>query len=131
LGLAVDELTCPAVVIEPVEMRIVNFTALKPSVKRARLSGHWYLERVSQGQAMKEQTHKVGACCVSEAGYRAQAVQRRTPLHIQAARVAGVEIPNQKRIEFALQYIYGVGPTTAKAILVDTVRPAFFRCSSC
>lgn len=49
-----------------------------------------------------------------------QVVQRRTPLHIQAARVAGVEIPNQKRIEYALQYIYGVGPTTARAILVDT-----------
>jgi small subunit ribosomal protein S13 len=35
--------------------------------------------------------------------------------------VAGVEIPNAKKIEFSLQYIYGVGPTTAKAILVDTV----------
>lgn len=36
--------------------------------------------------------------------------------------MAGVEIPNAKKIEFSLQYIYGVGPTTAKAILVDTVR---------
>eukprot|EP00899_Mesostigma_viride_P009661 jgi/Mesvir1/18697/Mv17183-RA.1 len=41
-------------------------------------------------------------------------------LVIRAARVAGVEIPNNKRIEFALQYIYGVGPTTAKAILAET-----------
>lgn len=32
-----------------------------------------------------------------------------------------MEIPNQKRIEFSLQYIYGVGHTTAKAILVETV----------
>ena len=40
---------------------------------------------------------------------------------MQAARVAGVDIPNQKRIEFSLQYIFGVGHTTAKAILADTV----------
>jgi hypothetical protein len=46
----------------------------------------------------------------------------RRGLHVVAARVAGVEIPNAKRIEFSLQYIYGVGPTTAKAILADTVR---------
>jgi hypothetical protein len=46
---------------------------------------------------------------------------RRTPLKIEAARVGGVEIPNQKRIEYSLQYIYGIGHTTAKAILSDTV----------
>lgn len=46
---------------------------------------------------------------------------RRTPLKIEAARVGGVEIPNQKYIEFSLQYIYGIGPTTAKAIMNDTV----------
>jgi small subunit ribosomal protein S13 len=34
--------------------------------------------------------------------------------------VGGVEIPNQKRIEFSLQYIYGIGHTTAKAILGET-----------
>jgi len=45
---------------------------------------------------------------------------RRTPLKIEAARVGGVEIPNQKNIEFSLQYIYGIGHTTAKAILTDT-----------
>jgi len=45
---------------------------------------------------------------------------RRMPLKIEAARVGGVEIPNQKRIEFSLQYIYGIGHTTAKAILVDS-----------
>ena len=49
-------------------------------------------------------------------------MRQRLPLRIQAARVAGVDIPNQKRIEFSLQYIFGIGPTTAKAILVDTVR---------
>ena len=48
-------------------------------------------------------------------------IVRRQPLRIECARVGGVEIPNQKRIEFSLQYIYGVGHTTAKAILVETV----------
>lgn len=50
-----------------------------------------------------------------------QSVRGRAPLRVQAARVAGVDIPNQKRIEFSLQYIFGVGHTTAKAILADTV----------
>ena len=42
----------------------------------------------------------------------------------------GVDIPNQKRIEFSLQYIFGIGPTTAKAILVDTVRASSTMCGS-
>ena len=46
---------------------------------------------------------------------------RRMPLKIEAARIGGVEVPNQKKIEFSLQYIYGIGHTTAKAILSDTV----------
>ena len=33
------------------------------------------------------------------------------------ARIAGVDIPREKRIEIALTYIYGIGPTTAKRIL--------------
>ena len=45
---------------------------------------------------------------------------RRGSLHVVAARIAGVEIPNAKRVEASLQYIFGVGPTTAKAILSDT-----------
>lgn len=45
---------------------------------------------------------------------------RRGALHVVAARVAGVEIPNAKRVEFSLQYIYGVGPTIAKSILANT-----------
>ena len=36
------------------------------------------------------------------------------------ARISGVDIPNDKRIEVALTYIYGIGPTRAKAILSDT-----------
>ena len=33
------------------------------------------------------------------------------------ARIAGVTLPAQKRIDVALQYIYGIGSTTAKKIL--------------
>ena len=33
------------------------------------------------------------------------------------ARIAGVDIPNGKRIVISLQYIYGIGLTTAKEIL--------------
>ena len=33
------------------------------------------------------------------------------------ARVLGIDIPNEKRIVISLQYIYGIGPTTAKNIL--------------
>lgn len=46
--------------------------------------------------------------------------QRRTPFKVEAARVGGVEIPNNKYVEYSLQYIYGIGPTTAKAIIRDT-----------
>jgi small subunit ribosomal protein S13 len=33
------------------------------------------------------------------------------------ARIIGVEIPDKKRIDIALRYIYGIGPTNAVAIL--------------
>ena len=36
------------------------------------------------------------------------------------ARIAGVDIPNQKRVEIALTYIYGIGQTSAKEILAKT-----------
>ena len=36
------------------------------------------------------------------------------------ARIAGVDLPRDKRVETALTYIYGVGPTTSKEILVKT-----------
>ena len=35
-------------------------------------------------------------------------------------RIMGVDIPNEKRIEVSLQYIYGVGPFRAKNILKET-----------
>ena len=33
------------------------------------------------------------------------------------ARIAGVNIPTQKRVEVALTYIYGIGPAKAKEIM--------------
>ncbi|NMM96721.1 30S ribosomal protein S13 [Bifidobacterium sp. DSM 109960] len=36
------------------------------------------------------------------------------------ARLAGVDIPNEKRIEIALTYIFGVGRTRAKQTLAAT-----------
>ena len=33
------------------------------------------------------------------------------------ARIIGVEVPPNKRIEIALRYIYGIGPTNSKEIL--------------
>ena len=32
------------------------------------------------------------------------------------ARIAGVNLPNQKRLEIGLTYIYGIGPSTAKQV---------------
>ncbi|MCF6172510.1 MAG: 30S ribosomal protein S13 [Campylobacteraceae bacterium] len=36
------------------------------------------------------------------------------------ARIAGVDLPNKKRVEYALTYIYGVGLTSSRAILNAT-----------
>ena len=33
------------------------------------------------------------------------------------ARIIGVEVPPNKRIEIALRYVYGIGPTNSKEIL--------------
>jgi len=36
------------------------------------------------------------------------------------ARIAGVDVPKDKRIEVALTYLYGIGPTLSKEILAQT-----------
>lgn len=36
------------------------------------------------------------------------------------ARIAGVDLPREKRIEIALTYIYGVGPAIAQRIITAT-----------
>jgi small subunit ribosomal protein S13 len=35
------------------------------------------------------------------------------------ARIAGVNLPTQKRLEVGLTYIFGIGPSTAKKIVRD------------
>ena len=34
-------------------------------------------------------------------------------------RIAGVDVPNDKKLPIALTYIYGIGPTTARKIVAD------------
>lgn len=36
------------------------------------------------------------------------------------ARIAGVDLPRNKRIEVALTYVYGIGRTTAQRLLSET-----------
>ena len=36
------------------------------------------------------------------------------------ARISGVDVPNNKRVEVALRYIKGIGPSLSKKILDDT-----------
>ena len=36
------------------------------------------------------------------------------------ARISGVDLPNNKKIEVALTYIFGIGPTTAKRVVADS-----------
>jgi small subunit ribosomal protein S13 len=36
------------------------------------------------------------------------------------ARIAGVDLPREKRVEIGLQYIFGVGATTSKKLLLQT-----------
>jgi len=36
------------------------------------------------------------------------------------ARIAGVDLPRDKRVEVALNYLYGIGPTLSKKILAET-----------
>jgi small subunit ribosomal protein S13 len=35
------------------------------------------------------------------------------------ARIAGVNLPREKRLEIALTYIYGIGPSTSRKIAVE------------
>lgn len=36
------------------------------------------------------------------------------------ARIAGVDLPKEKRIEIGLRYIYGIGPSLSRRILAQT-----------
>ena len=39
------------------------------------------------------------------------------------ARIAGVDLPREKRVEVALTYIFGIGPSLARKTLVSTRVP--------
>jgi small subunit ribosomal protein S13 len=36
------------------------------------------------------------------------------------ARISGVDLPGNKRVEVALTYIFGIGPTSSKKIIAET-----------
>ena len=36
------------------------------------------------------------------------------------ARIAGIDIPREKRVEISLTYVYGIGLTRSKLILANT-----------
>ena len=36
------------------------------------------------------------------------------------ARIAGVDLPREKRVEIGITYIYGIGLSTAKKIMAET-----------
>jgi len=36
------------------------------------------------------------------------------------ARIAGIDLPREKRVEHALPYIYGIGLSRSRAVLVET-----------
>jgi small subunit ribosomal protein S13 len=40
------------------------------------------------------------------------------------ARIAGVDLPREKRVDIGLQYIYGIGPTTSRRVLTTLGIPA-------
>ena len=44
------------------------------------------------------------------------------------ARISGVDLPNDKRVEIGLTYIYGIGRTTATQIIEATVINPDTRC---
>ncbi len=45
------------------------------------------------------------------------------------ARISGVNLPTNKRVQIALQYIYGIGPTRAKEIMERVSLPESRRVS--
>lgn len=61
---------------------------------------------------------KVLAICENPATSSARV--REEGVHNMAVRLVGVDLPQSKRIETALTYIYGIGLTTSKEVLAAT-----------
>lgn len=90
------------------DARGVNRVSIAPSARsRERASERaWCERRLTNARGIFDDEQPVA--------------QRRGDLCVRAARVAGVEIPNNKRCETALTYVYGIGETSAKAIMAAT-----------
>jgi small subunit ribosomal protein S13 len=46
------------------------------------------------------------------------------------ARIAGVDIPREKRVDVALTYVFGIGRTTAQKVLDETGISRETRCAT-
>jgi small subunit ribosomal protein S13 len=44
------------------------------------------------------------------------------------ARISGIDLPRNKRIDIGLTYVFGIGPTSAKKIIQDANVSAHTRC---
>ena len=52
--------------------------------------------------------------------YYIQRITQNTGGERLMARIAGVDLPREKRIEIALTYVYGIGLSTSQKILKET-----------
>ena len=73
---------------------------------------------------------RVSEILSTQAAFLLQLLRSRVPLKVVAARVGGVEIPNNKHVEFSVRYIYGIGPTTARAVVAETVSSSITLCTA-
>ena len=46
------------------------------------------------------------------------------------ARIAGIDLPREKRVEIGLTYIYGIGRPSATKILAQAAAPAVLRAAA-
>ena len=60
------------------------------------------------------------ARCSLSARTRATSSVRVKERRFKLARISGVDLPREKRVEIGLTYIYGIGRTTASKICADT-----------
>ena len=92
---------------------------LQVQVKSSKLAGEEILKvrRASSHLRQVQVIRDVGSC----ASY---AITRHKQRQASVARIAGVDLPREKRVEVGLTYVYGIGRSTAKKIVA---RPAWTR----
>ncbi|XP_020982317.1 uncharacterized protein LOC107457666 [Arachis duranensis] len=74
---------------------------------------------LNQNEEARTELRAVDAWILTDKPYSNQSIHSVRGLSIECARVGGVEIPNNKRIELSLQYIHGIGRSRARKILCD------------